>query len=78
MNENVIDMLQVYEQCNKIVTDLIAIRKQANLSQEFMAEWLGVSRKKMNEFEKGDFDFKLLAKYADKLSVTINITHTIN
>ena len=78
MNENVTKKLQVYEQCNKIVAELIAIRKQANLSQEFMAEWLGVSRKKISEFENGNFDFYLMVEYADKLSVDIEINFKIN
>ena len=78
MSENVTEKLQVYEACNKIVADLIKIRKDAGFSQEFMAEWLKVSRKKINEFENGNHDFDLMVQYADKLSVEIKLYYTIH
>lgn len=78
MNENVTEITQIQTQCNKIVTDLIKIRKAAKFSQEFMAEWLNVSRKKLNEFENGKFDFDLMVRYAVKLSVDIEINYVIN
>lgn len=78
MNENVTEITQIQTKCNKIVTDLIKIRKAAKFSQEFMAEWLNVSRKKLNEFENGKFDFDLMVRYATKLSVDIEINYVIN
>lgn len=78
MNTNVTELLQPQVKCNEIVSQLIKIRKDANFSQDFIASWLGVSRKKINEFENGNFDFDLMLKYADKLTVTINITYEIN
>ena len=78
MNTEVTEKLQVYSQCNKIVTELIKIRKEAKFSQKLMASWLKVSRKKLNEFENGSFDFDLMANYADKLSVKLNIYYQIN
>lgn len=77
-NINVTERLQIYQQANVIVTKLIQIRKDARFSQEFMADWLNVSRKKLNEFENGKFDFDLMVKYADKLSVDIELNYTIN
>lgn len=77
MNENVTEKLQIYEQCNQIVTELIKIRTSAGFTQQFMADWLGVSRKKINEFEKGRFDFDLMVKYANNLSVEIKITYNV-
>lgn len=77
MNANVTEITQLQVRCNKIVTDLIKIRKDAKFSQAFMADWLKVSRKKLNEFENGNFDFDLMVNYADKLSVEIKITHFI-
>ncbi len=80
LNENnvVTEQLHIYTQVNEIVTKLIHIRKDAKFSQEFMADWLKVSRKKINEFENGSFDFDLMVKYADKLSVELNLNYQIN
>jgi DNA-binding XRE family transcriptional regulator len=74
MNKNVTEKLQVFKQCNEIVTLLIKERKESKFSQEFMADWLGVSRKKLNEFEQGKIDFFLMCHYADKLSIDIELT----
>lgn len=76
-NNSVTEMLPIYNQVNDIVTKLIHIRKDAKFSQQFMADWLKVSRKKLNEFENGTFDFDLMINYADKLSVEINIEYKI-
>lgn len=70
---NVTKELQVYKDYREIVTKLIQIRKDAKFSQEFMAEWLNVSRKKINEFENGAIDFELMINYADKLSVEVEL-----
>lgn len=75
---NVTEKLQIYNDYNDIVTNLIQIRKEAKFTQEFMAEWLNVSRKKINEFENGAIDFVLMINYADKLSVDIKLNYVIN
>jgi|JI10StandDraft_1071094.scaffolds.fasta_scaffold374372_3 DNA-binding XRE family transcriptional regulator len=77
-NNNITEKLHIYKQVNEIVTKLIHIRKDAKFSQKFMADWLNVSRKKINEFENGKFDFDLMINYAEKLSVDIEIIHKIN
>lgn len=77
MNENVTENTLIYNQYNEIVTKLIQIRKEAKFTQEFMAEWLNVSRKKINEFENGAIDFELMINYADKLSVEIELKFKI-
>ena len=74
MNKDVTEKLQVFKQCNEIVTLLIKERKESKFSQEFMADWLGVSRKKLNEFEQGKIDYYLICHYADKLSIDIQLT----
>lgn len=76
-NNNVTEMLPIYNQVNEIVTNLIQIRKEAKFSQQFMADWLKVSRKKLNEFENGSFDFDLMINYAEKLSVEITINYKV-
>lgn len=75
---NVTNKLQIYKDCNYIVTRLIEIRTSAGFTQQFMADWLDVSRKKINEFEQGKFDFDLMVSYADKLSVDIKLKIEIN
>ena len=70
----VTERLQPLERCNEIVTALVKLRNEAQISQQFIAVWLCVSRKKLSEFENGSFDFELMCNYADKLSVEIKIT----
>lgn len=77
-NNDVTKSLHIYTQINEIVTKLIQIRKDAKFSQSFMADWLNVSRKKINQFENGKFDFDLMINYAEKLSVDIEIKYKIN
>lgn len=77
-NNDVTKSLHIYTQVNEIVTKLTQIRKDAKFSQKFMADWLNVSRKKINEFENGKFDFDLMINYAEKLSVDIEIKYKIN
>lgn len=71
--KQVTETLQIFKQCNDLVTLLIATRKDAKFTQEFMAKCLGVSRKKIYEFEKGKFDFELMCWYADKFSIDIKL-----
>lgn len=70
---NVTEKIQPIEVCRNYVTELIHTRKEAKLSQQFMAEWLGVSRKKIVHFESGKFDFELFFLYCDKFDVEILI-----
>jgi len=67
----------VYRSIEKIVTELIKIRKDAKFTQEFMADWLKVSRKKLNEFENGSFDFDLMVNYCDKLGIDLRLNYFI-
>ncbi len=74
MNKNVTESVQGLQNYQSIVSILIQERKESKFSQEFMADWLGVSRKKLNEFEQGKIDFFLMCHYADKLSIDIQLT----
>ena len=74
MNKNVTENIQGLKNYQLVVTKLIQERKESKFSQEFMADWLGVSRKKLNEFENGKIDFFLMCHYADKLSIDIELT----
>jgi len=75
MNQDVTEKIQVFEQCIEIVTMLKTQRIRAGFSQDFMADWLNISRKKFNEFENGKFDFELMVMYADKFLIKINISY---
>ena len=74
MNKDVTENIQGLKNYQSVVTKLIQERKESKFSQEFMADWLGVSRKKLNEFENGKIDFFLMCHYADKLSIDIELT----
>ena len=74
VTESVQDNLQGLKNYQSVVAKLIQERKESKFSQEFMADWLGVSRKKLNEFENGKIDFFLMCHYADKLSIDIELT----
>lgn len=70
---NVTEKIQPIEVCKAYVPKLVQIRNEAKLTQQFMAEWLGVSRKTINRFEKGSFDFELFCLYCDKFDIEILI-----
>ena len=74
MNKDVTENIQGLKNYQLVVTKLIQERKESKFSQEFMADWIGVSRKKLNEFERGKIDFFLMCHYADKLSIEIELT----
>ena len=78
MEQIVTNNTQIKSQCDKLVTELIACRKQSQTTQESMADWLGVSRKKLSEFESGNFDFELAMLYADKMSIDVNMIYKVN
>jgi DNA-binding XRE family transcriptional regulator len=56
-----------------IIEKVVFLRKQANFSQQFMAEWLNVDRRKIIELEYGNCTIELLLLYAEKLDYPIFI-----
>ena len=78
MEQIVTNNTQIKSQCDKLVTELIACRKLSQTTQESMADWLGVSRKKLSEFESGNFDFDLAMQYADKMSIDVKLNFDLN
>lgn len=83
MIENVPNIAQNVTSFNtmykNIVHELITIRKNANVTQDFMADWLQVDRRKIIAFENfRKIDFQILLVYADKLSVSIELNFKIN
>lgn len=76
MNTDVTEITQVKTKCAEIVIQLIANRKQSGISQEDCADKLCVSRKKLSEFENGNFDFDLFLKYCYFMGIDIKITYS--
>lgn len=66
VQSNVQDFKNMY---NELLNLVIENRKEAKLSQEFMADWLHVDRRKIMDLEKGKIDIMLLLECADKLSI---------
>ena len=77
MNTDVTEITQVKAKCAEIVTRLIENRKQSGTSQEDCADQLGVSRKKLSEFENGNFDFDLFLNYCYFMGTDIKITYNL-
>lgn len=78
-NNSVQNIVQFKEQYNCIVQKIVQARKNAGLSQQFVAEWLNVDRRKIIQFEKANtFDIITLLLYSDKLSIEIELMHTVN
>lgn len=59
---------------SEILRECILRRKSAGVSIEFLAEWLGVDRRKIMDLEKGKIRVGLLLRYADRLDIEINLT----
>jgi DNA-binding XRE family transcriptional regulator len=73
---NIVHFKQQYK---AIVQELVLIRNQANITQQFMAEWLNVDRRKIIAFENlKKIELEILLSYADKLSVDIKFNYIIN
>lgn len=63
------------ELSNRMVTvfnDCVTKRKQCHTQQE-MAEFMGVSRKSIVEFEQGKFNFELFEGYSGMFGYEIHI-----
>lgn len=77
MDDNVRNNVQKFKKTyTEILKECIERRKDAGFTQEFMGDWLGVSRAKIVELEKGTVKVGLLLNYADKLDIEINLKYT--
>ena len=54
-----------------LIKKLAQHRKDAGFSQQQVADWLDVDRRKIMELENGKCDFELLLLYADKFSIDV-------
>lgn len=79
MSEQVPNVVHFKSKYKEIVCELVQIRREAKLSQEFMADWLKVDRRKIISFEGlKKVDLEVLLIYSDKLSVEIKIDFKIH
>lgn len=74
-DKNISNLIVTY---NKIVKQLVENRNQSKATQDMVANWLNVSRKKLIEFEnlKG-LDIKLMCEYADIYGIEIKLNYTV-
>jgi DNA-binding XRE family transcriptional regulator len=72
VQNNVQKFKKVY---NEILKEIIERRKSAGFSQQFMAEWLNVDRRKIIELEKGKVSLGLLINYAERLDVDVKLNY---
>lgn len=74
-NENLSNLIIIY---NKIVKQLVDNRNQSKTTQDMVAGWLNVSRKKLIEFENlQGLDIKLMCKYADIYGIEITLKYIV-
>lgn len=53
----------------ELIAECVARRKSAGFTQDFMAEWLEVDRRKIIQLEAGNGGAGLLLNYADRLDI---------
>lgn len=72
-------LVQFSVQLEKLGAELCTIRQSLNISQSYLAEWLGCDRRKIAEIESGkSHDFELIFKYCDKFSIDLTISFEVN
>lgn len=71
--------VQFSVQLEKLGAELCTIRQSLNISQSYLAEWLGCDRRKITEIESGkSHDLELIFKYCDKFSINLIINFEVN
>jgi DNA-binding XRE family transcriptional regulator len=74
-NTNLCNLTVTY---NQIVKQLIENRNSSKCTQDTVASWLNVSRKKLIEFENlKQMDFKLLCAYSDIYGIDLRLSFII-
>lgn len=78
MEEEVQNIVHFEQKYKDIVRNLVQIRKGIPMTQSQIADWLNVDRRKIMDLENGGVNILLLLRYADKLSVDIDVNFKIN
>jgi len=72
--QNIVHFKQNYK---AIVQDIVQCRVEAGFTKEYIAEWLGVDRRKIIDFEaQKKVDIETLLNYAGIFSIEINLSYT--
>lgn len=66
------------EKAKQIVQIIVQNRKQANLTQNQLAEMLKIDRRKIISLESGNFDLKTMLIASDLLGITVTINFEID
>lgn len=73
------NVVQFKAKYRAVVQQCVQAREQAGVTQEFLAEWLDIDRRKIIALEKfKKIDLQTLLLYADKFSVDLQIYFTVN
>ena len=78
MEEEVHNVVHFKKAYSEIVQNLVRTRKMIPMSQDGIADWLKVDRRKIMDLENGEINISLLLRYADKLSIDVKLTFEIN
>lgn len=76
MNEEVQNIAHYKDFFNRMVQKCVQARQSARQTQDDMAKWLGVDRRKIIAIESGKGDFELLLRYCDKMSIDVKFNYT--
>lgn len=78
-NKKVQDCVHFKQQYQALVQELVQCRKSIPQSQQDVADWLKVDRRKIIAFEKAEkYDIELMLKYARIMTVEINLLFEVN
>lgn len=77
MNEEVQNIVHFKQTFVRIVEHIVQHRKQANLTQNELAEMLGIDRRKIIDLEAGKFDLITILLTSDILGININLNFEI-
>ena len=72
--QNIVHFKQTFV---RIVEHIVQHRKQANLTQNELAEMLGIDRRKIIDLEAGKFDLNTMLLASDILGININLNFEI-
>ena len=72
--QNIVHFKQTFV---RIVEHIVQHRKQANLTQNELAEMLGIDRRKIIDLEAGKFDLNTMLLTSDILGININLNFEI-
>jgi DNA-binding XRE family transcriptional regulator len=71
--QNIVHFKQKYKE---VVQEIVQCRVEAGFTQEYIAEWIGVDRRKIIDFEaQKKVDIETLLNYAGIFSIEINLSY---